>query len=140
MTHEDPIENRLTSRQLAATAHRPAFWVGLLVGLSVWIATMARYPRVSDDPHESNGNAALFPLLALAAVILGAVEPRRSKWVAASLVIAPLLLAPWTTPRGDEDGLWGLIFPMLFVLGALLIACAELGGWLRKLFRRGGLD
>ncbi len=92
---------------------RPWFWIGIVAGLVIWIATMARYPRYTDGAGESAGNPALFPLLALAALILGYLEPLRPRVVAASLLAAPLLLAPWTTPRGDGDGLWGLMLPIL---------------------------
>ena len=38
------------------------------------------------------------------------------------LVIPQLLRAPFTAPRGDNDGLWILIFPMLiFGLSALYL-------------------
>jgi len=31
------------------------------------------------------------------------------------LGLLPLLLSPWTAPRGDNDGLWILIVPLLAV-------------------------
>jgi hypothetical protein len=60
--------------------------------------------------------------------------------MAASLLIAPLSLAYWTTPRGDGDGLWGLIFPILIGFAVLLVGCAQFGGWLRKLLWRESAD
>lgn len=44
-----------------------------------------------------------------------------------SLAIGPIVLAWWTTPRGDNDGLWILVFfglPMLGGLAALLASVA----------------
>ena len=101
---------------------------GAFAGTVIWILTMAAYPRASDGPNEANGNAALFPLLLLAASIVGYFEPRRPRLVAAAIIAVPCLLAPFTTPRGDGDGLWTLIFPMLAVLAVLMAGCAAFGG------------
>jgi peptidoglycan/LPS O-acetylase OafA/YrhL len=109
-----------------------SLWIGVIVGAAIWIATMASAPRVSDDPNESSGSPALWPLLALTALVLGYFEPRRPALVALAVVLAPLVLAPVTAPRGDEDGLWVLIIPMLAVFGFFLFLCAHLSGWVRR--------
>ncbi len=46
----------------------------------------------------------------------------------ASLALGPTVLAWWTAPRGDNDGLWGLVFwflPALGGLAAVVAAVAE---------------
>ncbi len=47
------------------------------------------------------------------------------------LGLLPLLLSPWTAPRGDNDGLWILIVPLLAVFMFVLVAVAALGAWIR---------
>lgn len=42
----------------------------------------------------------------------------------ASLALGPTLLAWWTAPRGDNDGLWALIFLFLPALGGLAVVVA----------------
>ncbi len=52
----------------------------------------------------------------------------------ASLAVGPTVLAWWTAPRGDNDGLWALVFWFLPVLGglaAVLAAVAERVGTAR---------
>jgi hypothetical protein len=109
-----------------------AIAIGVAVGALIWIATMASEPRYSDGPDESNGNPALWPLLALTAFALGFVEPRRPWRVALAVNSAPLLLMFWTTPRGDDDGLWVLIVPMIVGYTIVLAACAAVSGWIRR--------
>jgi len=41
-----------------------------------------------------------------------------------------LVLAGWTAPRGDNDGLWILWFPLLFVFLLALGVAGVVGGWL----------
>ena len=46
--------------------------------------------------------------------------------VGAALSFGPTALALWTTPRGDNDGLWALVFwmlPMLGLFAAVIVAC-----------------
>lgn len=42
----------------------------------------------------------------------------------ASLALGPTVLAWWTAPRGDNDGLWTLVFWFLPVLGGLAATVA----------------
>ena len=73
-----------------------------------------------------------------AALFGGLLAPRRATLVGAMLGLPPLLMSPWTTPRGDNDGLWLLIVPELFVFVYVLIATAGLGAWLRLRVTRSG--
>jgi hypothetical protein len=112
-----------------------AFCVAAAVGLAIWIPTMAAQPRYSDGPNEANGSPWLFPLTFLAVVILASVFSRNWQVVAAGIATAQFLMAPWTTPRGDNDGLWGLIFVVLafmFLIEHLLAALAGTAvAWVR---------
>jgi hypothetical protein len=117
----------------SADRDAPRYWALALTGatgLVIWIATMARYPHESNGAHESRGSAALFPLLAAAAFVGGLLEPRRPRVVAACTIAGPLALAYWTTPRGDGDGMWGLIFPILGAFALFLAWCAGVAGQL----------
>lgn len=42
----------------------------------------------------------------------------------ASLALGPTVLAWWTAPRGDNDGLWALVFWLLPALGCLAVVAA----------------
>jgi len=56
--------------------------------------------------------------------------------VAPGLITVQLLVAPFTTPRGDNDGLWVLIIPIIVVFGAVLAlvswGAALLAGSIRR--------
>jgi hypothetical protein len=55
-----------------------------------------------------------------------------ARTIGASTVVVPLLLAWSTTPRGDNDGLWLLIFWYLPFVGGLAMIAAALGRALRR--------
>src|SRR5687768_7338954 len=86
----------------------------LLLGAIVWMATMGSAERYSQGPDLDEGTPGALVLgLGTVAMVLGLVAPKRPILVGALVTAAPLLLAPATAPRGDGDGLWVLIFPML---------------------------
>lgn len=61
----------------------------------------------------------------------------------AALALGPTALAWWTAPRGDNDGLWGLVFWFLPVLGglaAVVAAVAERVGAARARHASGSLE
>lgn len=60
-----------------------------------------------------------------AAALLGVTRKSPSITIGAFLVALPALLAWWTAPRGDNDGLWVLIFWPLAFVGAFSAGCAE---------------
>jgi hypothetical protein len=105
--------------------------VATAVGLVTWIVTAADAPRYSYGPHQDTGNIAYFPVLLAAAVVGGFVRPRRARLVGALLGLPGLVLSPWTAPRGDNDGLWLLIVPALFVFVLVLVVTARVGARLR---------
>ena len=89
---------------------------------------MASQPRYDYDSDVSGW---LFLLLFLAAVVLGALAPGVAAIGGLLLALPGFVLAPWTAPRGDNDGLWVLIIPMMGVLMLILAGVAGLVAWLR---------
>jgi hypothetical protein len=64
------------------------------------------------------------PFLLFVSVVFGLIDPGTSHLRVGLLMVGPaLLLAWWTTPRGDNDGLWILIFPMLGVAIFVAAGC-----------------
>ena len=98
--------------------------VAAVAGAGIWGETMGSAPRYSFGPDQDTGSfGACLVGLALAALLLGLLTPRFPAVVGAVVTGVPLLLAPWTAPRGDNDGLWVLILPMLALnMGATLLA------------------
>jgi hypothetical protein len=63
--------------------------------------------------------------MVLAPFVLGALFATRWETIAPALIIPQFVLAPYTAPRGDNDGLWGVIFFALFfgAFASYLAAC-----------------
>jgi len=99
------------------------------IGLAAWIVTFASAPRYSQTGEQ--GNNVFFWLLLVAAAIGGFAFPSYVAHVAMGLGLPPLLLSPWTAPRGDGDGLWILIVPLLALFVVVLTFVAAVGGWIR---------
>jgi len=107
------------------------------IGLAAWVITMASAPRYSYGPDEDTGNLGAFMTAALlAAAALGALRPRRSVRTGALIGLPALALSPWTTPRGDNDGLWLLIVPYLAAFVLVLAAAALAAGRIASARRR----
>jgi len=83
---------------------------------------MASQPRYSRSGE--NGNGWVFVLLPMLAVAGGFLAYRSWLAVAVALGLPGLLLSPFTTPRGDNDGLWTLIVPMMVGLIAVMLLLA----------------
>jgi hypothetical protein len=75
------------------------------------------------------------PLMLLAPIVLGFVFSRSWPVVPTGLLLPQFVLAPWTTPRGDNDGLWVLIFPFLGVLFACALVAAAASSWVARRLR-----
>lgn len=82
------------------------------IGLATWVVTMASAPRHSAS--DTGEPFLYFAALTALAAVAGAALPRSGVSAAARLGLPGLVLSPWTAPRGDDDGLWILIVPMLF--------------------------
>ena len=98
------------------------------IGLITWIVTMASAPRYSSGAKDL-GSSALYYVLLGAALAGGVLLPTRAWLIGMMLGLPPLLLSPWTAPRGDNDGLWILIIPMLAIFLLVLVAAALVGAW-----------
>ena len=105
-----------------------------VAGLAIWWATMASAPRYSFGADEDSGSGWLFPLLLGAAVVAGALNVDRADIAGMAVGLPGAVLSPFTAPRGDNDGLWILIIPMMvaavFALGAAASVAAGLRTWL----------
>jgi hypothetical protein len=99
--------------------------IAALFGAVVWLALVPSDERRPETP------LAYWLLCGGGAFVLGAATPRKDEAVVAGTAIAApaLLLAGWTAPRGDEDGLWVLWFPLLVGLGGLLAGIAMAASW-----------
>lgn len=125
MGHPGPVLARDTVFDLAV------LFVAATFGLVTWIATMASAPRYSYGAEQDMGSPALYYVLLGAAFLGGVLRPQRGWLIGMVLGLPALLLSPWTAPRGDDDGLWALIVPILGVFVFVLAAMASLGAWVR---------
>lgn len=105
--------------------------VAALVGLVAWWMTMATAPRYSFGADQGMGNGLYYPLPLGAAAVGGWVVPARAALIGLALGAPGVLLSPWTAPRGDNDGLWILIVPLLVVFTFVSALAADLTGRLR---------
>lgn len=78
-------------------------------------------PRYGDDDSII---LLPFAVMIVAAAIAGWRRVAPALTIGSAVILVPFLLAWWTTPQGDGDGLWALIFVMLPVFGgaAALVA------------------
>lgn len=103
--------------------------VAFFLGLAYWFIIVAEEGRGSPLLPAAIG----FPLLVITPLILGFLSPRtRSGLIGVSFVFGPLVIAWWTAPRGDGDGLWLLWFPYLVIWGLVSWGLAQLGVWIRS--------
>lgn len=123
--HRGPVPDRRTAIEIAVLV------AAATIGLVTWIATMASAPRYSFGAEQDMGSSALYWLLLGAALVGGFLFPRRAGLIGMMLGLPSLLLSPWTAPRGDNDGLWILIIPLLGVFMFVLVAVGAFGAWIR---------
>jgi hypothetical protein len=88
----------------------------VVVGAAAWFALVVLPVRGTEE--MPNGLPYVVVLL-VGAAVLGLVLGGHPLVTGALLVAPALLAAPWTAPRGDNDGLWLLIFPGLVWYGLL---------------------
>ena len=108
----------------------PAVVSGVLA-ISLWFALV---PHTDTNNAESRVPAFWWIMIGVAVVLGVAFGRKRALIVAVALSVPQFVLAFWTAPRGDNDGLWVLWMPLLLLFGAFLIVPAWLGGWLRDRF------
>ena len=126
---------------LFAAEHPSTKWLALLgvavAGTAVWLGYVALVPHEDGShtvfgttPRYEDGDQMLWfvPIsAALVALVAGWFRAARTWAIAAAITLGPLLLAWATTPRGDNDGLWGLIFWMIPLFGFVLAGAAATG-------------
>lgn len=106
--------------------------VSAVIGVSVWVVTMASAPRFSSGVEQDLGSNAFFWILLAGGLVGGFLLPSCATVIGVALALPALLLSPWTAPRGDDDGLWILIVPALLVFLLVVVLVARLGAWLRE--------
>ena len=125
---------------------RPDDWrtagAAMVAGVVVWGVFAAMYehetpcgadpicPSIFGSPaalrsDDGAGYAILFAGMLAAAAVLGATRRTPSVGIGAALVALPSVLAWWTAPRGDNDGLWVFVFWLMAVVGVLAAGSAE---------------
>ena len=114
------IVRQLGGRDLAVVG------AAIAVGVSAWMITMGSAPRYSYGSDQDLGNLGGLVLILLGSAAAGGLlAPRTSSWLTGLALGVPCLaLAPWTAPRGDNDGLWLTIVPLLAVVTGVLVAVA----------------
>lgn len=146
-----PLAVLVTAGGISASRARRQVWISalglVLVSTLVWLVyvglyqhetpcdgratrcpTIYGYDAPLPDQHLA-GNLLLvagFVVPAAFAGWRGGVPPLAA---GAALALGPTVLAWWTAPRGDNDGLWALVFwflPLLGFLAAGLVAVAAL--------------
>lgn len=145
-----PLLALLTAGVIAAARHPRPPWISavalLVTSTVVWLVYAGLYQHETPCNGKATGCPTVYgydaplPDEHIAGILLllaGFVAP--AVWVGwrrlvppfttgASLALGPTVLAWWTAPRGDNDGLWALVFwflPLLGVLAAGVAAVAE---------------
>lgn len=136
-----PLGVLVAAGAVAARQARPYMWrsaVGLvLISTLVWLGVVGLYQHETpcngrtegcptvygyDAPLPDEHFAGMVLMLAgfaIPAVWVGARRSIPPATAAAALALGPTALAWWTAPRGDNDGLWVLIFWALPIFGGL---------------------
>jgi hypothetical protein len=101
-----------------------------LLGVVLWFPLVPHVHEQSADPRVA---AYWWIMIGVAAALGLLLGKARAKSIAFGLVAPQFVLAIFTWPRGDNDGLWTLWLPLLLGFGAVLIIPAYVAGWLRDL-------
>lgn len=84
----------------------------VVAGLTEWSIFVVG--KTGDDSISS----ALWLCLLVTVAVVGVVFEGRAVEIAGATFGGPLVAAQWTFPRGDNDGLWGLIFVVIVAVAA----------------------
>ena len=138
MRSREPPADAVVMATRAQVTTAAATLTAAVVGLATWTLTMAAAPRYSYGRGDGyDASRCYYAVLLAAALIIGFVAPTRAGLLGAILGLPGLVLSPWTAPRGDNDGLWILIIPLLWLFVVALIATAQVGAWARSRFTHG---
>lgn len=101
----------------ARVGRAAVFAVCVVAGLVEWSVFVVG--RVGDASVPT----AFWVSILLTVAVVGVSSESSAAGIAAATFSGPLLAAGWTTPRGDNDGLWSLIFLLLAM--AAVLGCVE---------------
>ncbi len=93
------------------------------IGKTTRCPTVYGYDAPLPDEHIA-GTVLLLAGFVLPALWVGWRRLAPPWTTGASLALGPTVLAWWTAPRGDNDGLWALVFWLLPALGCLAVVVA----------------
>ncbi len=94
------------------------------IGGAEWLLLVA----VPATHNHNYSGAPYFLAIFASALVLGVFDPMMPHIRAGLLTVGPgLLLAGWTAPRGDNDGIWILWFPFLLMSIFLTAGCHRIG-------------
>lgn len=102
----------------------PIGLASFLLGLAYWFLMVT---------EVNSGNPLVPPaigwtLLLVTPLGLGFLSPRTpTGLIGGALILGPIVVAWWTAPRGDGDGLWVLVYLYLFILGIVADVLARFG-------------
>ena len=104
------------------------------IGLVEWACLV-----VIEARHNANYSGDYyFVAILVTALALGVASPKVPHLLVGLLIVGPaLLLAGWTAPRGDNDGLWTLWFLFLFISAFLVAGCHRIGTWIGRAMPKG---
>jgi hypothetical protein len=107
---------------------RLAVAAGVVGGAVLWFVLVP-----SDDPQSADPRIGVYWWLMIgASLLLGlALGTGYGGMAAAAAGSTQFVLAIFTAPRGDNDGLWILWLPGTLVATLLYMVVAEIGGWFR---------
>jgi uncharacterized RDD family membrane protein YckC len=157
-----PLLLLVTAGVITAARHPRAPWIPvvalLVTSTVVWLGYAGLYQHETPCNGKATGCPTVYGydaplpdehiagiLLLVAGFVVPAVLVGLRRLVppfttGASLALGPTVLAGWTAPRGDNDGLWALVLiflPLLGVLAAGVAAVAERVGAARGGHRSG---
>lgn len=96
-------------------------------GMTTGCPTVYGYAAPLPDEHAA-GIVLILVGFAVPALWVGWRRLASPLATGASLAVGPTVLAWWTAPRGDNDGLWILVFLSLPMLGGLAAVLAAVAG------------
>lgn len=117
------------------TTHEGAVALVAAAGTAGWLGYVALVPHTTGGdtvfgsaPLTDEGLAPLVLYLVVSVIAVAAAGWRRvapPATIGVAAVAGPTVLAFFTAPQGDGDGLWGLIFLYFVVLGYAFTALAR---------------
>lgn len=99
------------------------------VAAVIWLALV---PQMGQSETADPRVRAFWLVQVGAAVLLGVLRRSQAVSIGIGMTVAQLVAAGYTAPRGDNDGLWLLWFPVILGFGVVLGLAARVGSASRK--------